>query len=111
MTAVWTRLSRWIRQPRLDLLFAAILTGVALVEIWFPDYAPGVEATPGPKLLLTTTGVMATAPVAVRRPAPVVALTLVLGGIAAQTRFATPVQGLAELVAMLLCAFAVGRYC
>ena len=95
---------------RTDALVTAVLVGFGLLEVWVPDYAPGVEPTPGPKLGLTAVILLCTAPVLVRRKTPLVALTLVLAGMAAQGRLTAPIEGLAELAAMLLCTFALGRY-
>jgi signal transduction histidine kinase len=96
--------------PRIDIVLALVLAGYAQLEIWDPAWALGVSDVTGAKGVLATTALAMTLPVAVRRRFPLAAVVTVMVATAVQAVSTTPTEGLAGIVAGLLCAYSVAAY-
>jgi DNA-binding NarL/FixJ family response regulator len=95
---------RWVTTP-VDLVLAAALTLASQVEIWAPAAMPGVADVSGSRPVLAATTLAITAPLAVRRAAPLAVLVVVLGASCVQAGLTTPTEGLSTLAAVLVAAY------
>jgi signal transduction histidine kinase len=92
---------------RTDVLVAIALVVYGQFEVWLPGVMPGVEPT-GQRGLLAFCALLATAPVAFRRRAPILAIALTTAGVGIPELAATSQDALAPFAAMMLEAFALG---
>ena len=96
--------------PRVDVVLALLLAAYAQLEIWHPAWALGVSNVTGAKVVLSATALAMTLPVAVRRRFPLAAVVIVMVATALQAVSTTPTEGLAGIVAGLLCVYSVAAY-
>ncbi|HSS81633.1 MAG TPA: histidine kinase, partial [Gaiellaceae bacterium] len=96
--------------PRVDVVLALLLAAYAQLEIWHPAWALGVSNVTGTKAVLSVTALAMTLPVAVRRRFPLAAVVIVMVATAVQAVSTTPTEGLAGIIAGLLCVYSVAAY-
>ena len=101
--------SAWSRIEPVDLVVAVALTFALQVEIWFPG-ALGAQRVTDDRLLLSLTSLAISLPLAVRRTLPWTVAFISLGAEVAQEVLTTPSEGRANLMAMLLVCYSLGRY-
>ncbi len=92
-----------------DLVLAFGLTLAMQAEIWAPEYF-GADSALTNRPLLSATSLLISLPVAFRRSQPWPVAILALGAEVVQSTLATPSDGLANLLAMLIVAYSLGRY-
>src|SRR6478609_1063975 len=97
------------RPNRADLVLAAALSVYGQLEVWAPGLAPGVEPA-DQRGLLAAFALLATAPVAFRRRAPIAALAATTAGIALPELSIGSQDALAPFAAILLEAFSLGAW-
>jgi signal transduction histidine kinase len=105
MRATLATLRAWTRSPAADVALAAGLAAYAMVEIWRPGVL-GVEAG-GNKAVLVTTMLAATLPLALRRRAPLLVLTVVVAALSLQALATMFLEGLAAIAALLVAVYSV----
>ena len=93
------------RPTAVDVVLAAALTLSSQVEIWAPHLMPGVGEVTGSVPVLAVTTLAMTAPLALRRAAPLAVLLVVFGAAAVQSWLTTPTEGLSTLAAMMVAAY------
>jgi signal transduction histidine kinase len=93
-----------------DLLLAAVLTALVVVEVWVqPIFQTGL---PGPRLPVTVAALMVVAPVAARRRRSLVALSTATVGLLVLGLVAEPQQsGFPLFVAFLVLTWSVAAHC
>lgn len=94
----------------LDVLLALALTLASQVEIWAPALVPGSDEVDGSRPLLAFSTLLMTAPLAVRRAAPLAVVVLVLGAAAVQQLVTVPTEGLSTLIACLVASYSASAY-
>ena len=103
------RTSVWSRIEPVDLVVGAALTLALQAEIWFPG-AFGADTVTEDRLLLSVTSLAISLPLVFRRALPWTVAVIALGAEVAQQVLSTPPEGLANLAAMLLVSYSLGRY-
>lgn len=98
------------RPEPLDVVVAGALTLAAQVEIWAPEFAPGVSSPEGSLPLLAGLSLLMTIPLAFRRVYPLGTCALVLAAACAEHLLTTPTEGLSALAAMLLATYSVAAH-
>src|SRR6478736_3251900 len=101
--------SVWRRIEPVDLVVAAGMTLALQAEIWFPG-ALGAGTVTEDRLLLSVTSLAISLPLAFRRTLPWTVAVIALGAEVAQEVLSTPPEGLANLLAMLIVCYSLGRY-
>ena len=103
------RTSVWSRIEPVDLVVAAAMTLALQAEIWLPG-ALGAESVTEDRLLLSVTSLAISLPLVFRRTLPWTVAVIALGAEVAQEVLSTPPEGLANLLAMLVVCYSLGRY-
>jgi signal transduction histidine kinase len=103
-----------MRTPRrqvepVDLVVALALTLAMQAEIWAP-HLMGAGADLADRPALAATSLAISASLSLRRVFPWPVAVVALGAEVAQSRMETPPEGLANLIAMLLVAYSLGRF-
>ena len=97
------------RANRVDLVLAAALSSYGQLEVWAPGAAPGVDAA-DQRAWLAAFALLATAPVAFRRRAPIAALAATTAGVALPELTVGSQDAVAPFAALLLEAFSLGAW-
>ena len=103
------RTSRWSRTDPTDVVLALALTLALQAEIWAPGLL-GAETALTHRPLLSVLSVAISVPLVVRRVHPWPVAVVALGAEVAQSQLATAPDGLANLLAMLVVAYSLGRH-
>ena len=99
----------WARFEPVDLVVALALTLATQAEIWAPDLL-GADTGLTERPLLSVTSLAITLPLVLRRTMPWLVAVVALGFEVLQSLLATPADGLANLLAMLVTVYSLGRY-
>ncbi len=99
----------WSRIDPTDVVLALALTLALQAEIWAPELF-GAETSLTERPLLAMLSLAITLPLVVRRHHPWPVAVIALGAEVAQSRLATAPDGLANLLAMLVVAYSLGRH-
>ena len=103
------RMPSWSRIEPIDVIVALALTLATQAEVWAPGLM-GAETSLSQRPLLSVVSLGLSLPLVFRRQAPWVVAAVCFGTEIALGRFATPPEGLANLLAMLLVSWSLGRY-
>ena len=103
------RTPTWSRVDPTDVVLALALTVALQVEIWAPGLL-GAESPLTHRPLLAALSLAISVPLVLRRLHPWPVAVVALGAEVAQSRLATPPDGVANLLAMLVVAYSLGRY-
>ena len=98
-----------LRLDPIDLVIALALTLAVQGEIWAPE-AFGAESDLTNQPLLSILSLAITLPLVARRAWPWAVAVVALGAEVTMGRMATPPEGLANLLAMLVVTYSLGRY-
>lgn len=102
---------RLSRDMAVDLVAALSLAAVAQLEVWAPTLVPSVPPeVDGNRWLLSTTSLVATLPLAVRRLHPLTVLLVVLAAMVTQQLLTVPTEGLTLMIAALVAAYSASAY-